>query len=147
MAIKKESKVKSTVASKKPASKSAKKPAVKKSVCKKETCKSTCAKKVTPVISLLVTHNYDYFSSGFKRASSRSLKFESYSKKGATEYISLCPRVNRRLTGRVISAAISLNAKSFDIKQEIYGKKGYKVTVSSGKKSVEIITKTKIFDI
>lgn len=142
MAIKKETKVKSTVASKKPASKS-----VKKSTCKKETCKSTCSKKTTPVISLLVTQNYDYFSSGFKRASSRSLKFESYSKKGATEYISLCPRVNRRLTGRVISAAISLNAKSFDIKQEIYGKKGYKVTVSSGKKSVEIITKTKIFDI
>lgn len=139
MAIKKETKVKSTVASKKPASK--------KPACKKETCKFTCSKKVTPVISLLVTQNYDYFSSGFKRVNSRSLKFESYSKKGATEYISLCPRVNRRLTGRVISAAISLNAKSFDIKQEIYGKKGYKVTVSSGKKSVEIITKTKIFDI
>ena len=139
MAIKKETKVKSTLASKKPASK--------KSACKKETCKSTCTKKTSPVISLLVTQNYDYCSSGFKRVSSRSLKFESYSKKGATEYISLCPRVNRRLTGRVISAAISLNAKSFDIKQEIYGKKGYKVTVSSGKKSVEIITKTKIFDI
>lgn len=152
MAIKKVTKSTCKAASSKTASKPAAKSATAvKKVAEKKTCKSTCksssCKQAQPIMSLIVTQAYEYSSNGFKRVSGRALKFASASKKGAPEFLVITPRLNRRFVGRVISAAISLNAKAFDIKQVKNGNKGYKVIISSGTKSAEIVTKTKIFDI
>lgn len=138
---------KSAVCNKVSSKKESKCKAACKAPAKKAAVKSCSSTTAQPDISLIVTHTFDYTSKGFKRGSSRTLKFDSCEQKGKTVYLPITPRINRRLTGKIIAAALSLGTKTFDVKQEKVGTKGYKITVYSGKKSIDFVTKTKILAI